>query len=238
MRIDKALFERNMAPSRTAAAELIARGLVLVDGQKAKKASQEVPDTAELVVLASLPYVSRGGEKLAHALATFAINPAGLTAVDIGSSTGGFTDCLLQHGATKVYAVDVGSDQLAPRLRADRRVVVMEKTDIRTVSLPERVDLAVIDVSFISLTYILGPISTFVKENGTVIALIKPQFEVGKESLGKGGIVRDEQARLDTLERIKTFARDVGYVVLAEAVSPITGGDGNIEFLLHMKKSS
>jgi len=235
-RLDITLVENGLARSRTQAAELVRAGNVVVDGALAGKPSLLVESSANIEVREQLPFVGRGGLKLAHALKFFSINVAGLTAVDIGASTGGFTDCLLQNGAKKVYAIDVGHSQLVPELRADPRVVSMESTDIRTAKLPELVDIAVVDVSFISVTNIFSSIHALLKDSGQAIVLIKPQFEVGKGKLGKGGVVKDEDARLAAVDSVITKAQASGFACVSLTESPILGGEGNKEYLAVLKK--
>ena len=190
---------------------------------------------------APMPYVSRGGVKLAHALATFGVDARGLVALDVGASTGGFTDCLLQSGAARVYCIDVGYGQLDAKIANDPRVVIHDRTNIRNAPpdlLPERVQLAVVDVSFISLGLVLPALPPLLRPGAPVIALVKPQFEVGRARIGKGGIVRDAAARADALVGVAATARALGYEVLGDTVSPITGGKGNVEFLLNLRAPS
>ncbi|WP_026840510.1 TlyA family RNA methyltransferase [Citrifermentans bremense] len=239
-RLDKLVLERGLAPSRERAKALIMAGQVVVDDHLADKAGLMVPVEAEIRLKGEpLPYVSRGGLKLAEGLERFGIDVAGLCAIDVGASTGGFTDCLLQRGATRVYAVDVGYGQLAWKLREDSRVVSMEKTNIRHLEpgmLPESPDLAVIDASFISLDKVLPPTLRLIKPDGVVVALIKPQFEVGRGQVGKGGVVRDEKKHQEVVESIGELARGLGLLVLGVCDSPILGPKGNKEFLIHLKK--
>lgn len=236
-RLDRLLFERGLAESREKAQAVIFAGQVLVNGQKQDKAGSLVQEDVDIRILGeTLRYVSRGGLKLEAALKEFHVVVSDKTALDVGASTGGFTDCLLQHGCKKVYAVDVGYGQLAWKLRQDPRIVVIERTNIRRLGpslIPERVDLVVIDVSFISLEKVIPPIMQLLAANAELIALIKPQFEVGKEQVGKGGIVRDEAARNAVVDRIVTFVREQGFDVTGVITSPITGQDGNVEFLIH-----
>lgn len=231
-RLDITLYERGLVRSRSAASEIIQREGVLVNGKVAMKASQLIKETDVLEVTKPLAYVSRGGEKLEAALAAFSLPTKDITALDVGSSTGGFTDCLLQNGAKKVFAVDVGTDQFSSELRDDKRVHLMEKTDIRTAILPYPVDLIVIDVSFISLSEILEKCALLLAKNGSIIALIKPQFEVGKEKIGRGGIVKNEADRLEVIERIREKAQSLNLKEKGLITSPISGGDGNIEYLI------
>ena len=236
-RLDRLLVERGIAESRERAQALIIAGQVLVNGGKVEKAGTTVPGDADIRILGDkMPYVSRGGLKLIGALRGFSIDVSGRTALDVGASTGGFTDCLLQHGAAKVYAVDVGYGQLAWKLRQDPRVVLIERTNIRQIVpalIPEPVDLVVIDVSFISLEKVLPSVTRFLKPAGVLLALIKPQFEVGKGQVGKGGIVRDETARDEAVKRVMKFVQEQGLEVQGVIPSPITGQDGNVEYLIH-----
>ncbi len=237
IRIDHLLVDRGLVESRQRGQAVIIAGLVLVNGQKVDKAGTVVSSDAEIRILGEdLPYVSRGGLKLEKALAAFSVSVENLVAFDIGASTGGFTDCLLQRGCRRVYAIDVGYGQLAWKLRQDSRVVVIERTNIRAIEpsmLPEPADLAVIDVSFISLEKVIPPILQFLKPDAGIIALIKPQFEAGKENVGKGGIVRDETVRKAVVEKVEGFIRSVGLEVIGVIPSPITGQDGNVEFLMY-----
>jgi 23S rRNA (cytidine1920-2'-O)/16S rRNA (cytidine1409-2'-O)-methyltransferase len=241
IRIDQLLLERALAGSRERAQAMIFAGHVLVNGRKIDKAGVLVPGDADIRILGeTLRFVSRGGLKLEHALAAFHIAVAGKTAIDIGASTGGFTDCLLQQGCRKVYAVDVGYGQLAWKLRQDPRVVVIERTNIRDMDaslIPETVDLAVFDVAFISLEKVIPSILRFLRPTSEIVALIKPQFEVGKGQVGKGGIVREEAARTAVVERIAEFVGRLGFEVRGVNSSPITGQDGNVEFLLYATRT-
>ncbi|HAT68600.1 MAG TPA: TlyA family rRNA (cytidine-2'-O)-methyltransferase [Candidatus Yonathbacteria bacterium] len=236
-RADIVVTEQGLTKSRTAAAELIRTGNIIADNATVKKPSDLISPDAKIQIITELPYVGRGGVKLAHALDTFHIKVSGKTLVDIGASTGGFTDCALQYGAKKIYAVDVGHSQLAEELRKDPRVIVMERTDIRTVTLPERVDLAVIDVSFISLVHILPRTKELLAPHGEVVALIKPQFEVGREHVGKQGVVKNEQAQKEALHTVLENAEDLGFSVQGITESPILGGTGNKEFLAYFTLS-
>lgn len=237
VRLDRLLVERGLVESRERGHALLLAGQVLVNDQKVGKAGTLIPADAEVRILGGqMPYVSRGGLKLEAALRDFGIEAVGLTALDVGASTGGFTDCLLQHGAKQVYAVDVGYGQMAWKLRQDRRVTVVERVNIREIDpalVPEPVDVAVIDVSFISLEKVLPPVIGFLKPGGGIVALIKPQFEVGKGLVGKGGIVRDDAARQQAVEKIRSFAQEQGFDVRGVIQSPITGQDGNIEYLMY-----
>ncbi|MCE1225416.1 MAG: TlyA family RNA methyltransferase [Geobacteraceae bacterium] len=238
-RLDRLMVEKGLAPSREKAQALIMAGQVVVGDHAAEKAGQQVlPDVEIRIKGEVLPYVSRGGLKLAQGLDTFGVDPAGRIAIDVGASTGGFTDCLLQRGATRVYAVDVGYGQLAWKLREDARVVVMEKTNIRHLQ-PEQLDplpdLAVIDASFISLNLVLPPTLALLKRPAEVVALVKPQFEVGKGAVGKGGIVRDPKLHEEVLASMERLAAELGAELLGICDSPITGADGNREFLMGLR---
>jgi 23S rRNA (cytidine1920-2'-O)/16S rRNA (cytidine1409-2'-O)-methyltransferase len=238
-RLDKLMVERGLAPSREKAQALIMAGQVVVGDHAAQKAGQQVTAEVEIRIKGELmPYVSRGGLKLAKGLDVFGIQVAGRTAIDVGASTGGFTDCLLQQGALTVYAVDVGYGQLAWKLREDQRVVVLEKTNIRHLQpeqLDPRPDLAVIDASFISLNLVLPPTLALLKRPAEVVALVKPQFEVGKGAVGKGGIVRDPKQHEEVLARMEALAADLGAELLGICESPIQGADGNREFLMGLR---
>ncbi len=237
VRLDALVVEKGLAPSRAKAQALIMTGNVLVNGQVMDKAGKEVDPESVLTVKETLPFVSRGGVKLAGFLDSENIDVQGLTAIDIGSSTGGFTDCLLKRGAAKVYAVDVGKGILDVSLRNDPRVVVLEERNIRHLDpseVGEKADLAVIDLSFISLEKVLPKVREFMKEGATVLALIKPQFEVGRGQVGKGGVVRDAEKHLAVVERIKEFSAQIGYGVVSTGTSPITGAKGNREFWIRL----
>jgi 23S rRNA (cytidine1920-2'-O)/16S rRNA (cytidine1409-2'-O)-methyltransferase len=241
-RLDRLLVDRGLVESRERGHALILAGQVLVNGQKQDKAGALVHEDADIRILGEqMPYVSRGGLKLEAALREFKVDVTGRTALDVGASTGGFTDCLLQHGCGKVYAVDVGYGQMAWKLRQDPRVVLIERTNIREIDpslLPEAFDISTIDVSFISLEKIVPSIVQFLKPAAGIIALIKPQFEVGKGQVGKGGIVRDEAARKAVVDRIAAFFRDRGFEVKSVIPSPITGQDGNVEYLLYAVRAT
>jgi 23S rRNA (cytidine1920-2'-O)/16S rRNA (cytidine1409-2'-O)-methyltransferase len=234
-RIDQLLVDRGLADSRQKAQALILAGNVMINGQKARKAGQTVPAGSAVELLNQLPYVSRGGFKLAAALDRFHIDPAGKACVDIGASTGGFTDCLLQRGAARVYAVDVGASQLDWRLRTDPRVVLCDHTNARHLQpadIPEPCALAVCDVSFISVTLILPTLPPLLTSDGEMVILIKPQFEVGREQVGKGGIVRDPSLHQTACGKVQAAVEALGY--RTEIIdSPILGAEGNREFLLH-----
>jgi 23S rRNA (cytidine1920-2'-O)/16S rRNA (cytidine1409-2'-O)-methyltransferase len=240
-RLDRLLAERGLAPSRQRAATLVIEGKVRVDGQLARKAGQLVtPDARVEVLEEDEAYVSRGGFKLAGALDFFCLSVAGLVAMDVGASTGGFTDCLLQRGARRVYAVDVGYGQLAWKLRQDSRVVVLERTNIRYLpreQVLEPVDLATIDTSFISLTKVIPRGVEFIREGGRLLALIKPQFEVGRGLVGKGGVVRDPELHQQVVARLECFCRDQGLAVEGVTESSLLGPKGNREFFLSAMKS-
>ncbi|MGZ8424677.1 MAG: TlyA family RNA methyltransferase [Candidatus Binatia bacterium] len=240
-RLDLLLVERQLVVSREEGRRRILAGEVLVNRQPVTKAGNLIDRAAPITVIAAPPYVSRGGVKLEKALREFAIEVAGKSAIDIGASTGGFTDCLLVHGAAKVIAVDVGYGQLDWKLRNDSRVVVLEKTNIRYLEpggLPFIPTLATIDASFISLKLILPKVHSLIASEGTVVALIKPQFEVGKGKVGKGGVVRSAEEHRRVIDEISLAAVDCGYRVLAVTESPLMGPKGNKEFLLHLKMNS
>jgi 23S rRNA (cytidine1920-2'-O)/16S rRNA (cytidine1409-2'-O)-methyltransferase len=237
LRLDWLLVDRGLVDSRERGQALILAGQVMVNAQKVQKAGAIVPGDAEVRILGErMPYVSRGGLKLEGALRTFGIDVAGMTALDVGASTGGFTDCLLQHGCRKVFAVDVGYGQMAWKVRQDPRVVVIERVNIREMAaslVPEPVDVAVIDVSFISLEKVVPAVLPFLKAGARMVALIKPQFEVGKGQVGKGGIVRDEVTRMAAVEKIRAAFNGAGLDIQGIMPSPITGQDGNVEYLLY-----
>lgn len=240
-RLDILVFDRGLAPSREKARALIMAGQVVVADHVADKAGQMVPVDAEIRIKGEvLPFVSRGGLKLQKALDEFAVDVEGLTVLDVGASTGGFTDCLLQRGARKVFAVDVGYGQLAWKLRTDARVLNLEKSNIRHLSpdrLPETPDMAVIDASFISLAKVLPATIRLVKAHGLIIALIKPQFEVGRGEVGKGGVVRDAKKHQEVTEAIRALAESLELEVQGVTESPILGPKGNREFLICMRKT-
>jgi 23S rRNA (cytidine1920-2'-O)/16S rRNA (cytidine1409-2'-O)-methyltransferase len=241
VRLDRLLVARGLAESRDKSQAMIIAGHILVNGQKQGKAGTLVPEDAEIRILGGqLPYVSRGGLKLEAALKEFKVSVEGKIAIDVGASTGGFTDCLLQQGAKKVYAVDVGYGQLAWKLRQDERVIVIERMNVRHMEpslITETLDIAVIDVSFISLGKVVPAIVQFLKPHSEIIALIKPQFEVGRDHVGKGGIVRDDAARTAAVEMVKEMFCESGFAVRGVIPSPITGQDGNVEFLIHAVKN-
>jgi 23S rRNA (cytidine1920-2'-O)/16S rRNA (cytidine1409-2'-O)-methyltransferase len=240
VRLDQLLMDRGLAETRSRAQALVLGGRVRVgEGDSARadrKPGDLVPATTQVTVAEPEPYVSRGGHKLVAALDAFGIDPAGLVALDVGASTGGFTDVLLQRGATRVYALDVGRGQLAAALRADPRVVSMERTNARTLTaaaLPGPVDLATIDVSFISLAKVLGPVASTLRADGRIVALVKPQFEAGKGRTDRG-VVRDPAIHHEVLERVVADAAAVGLGTRAMVASPILGPQGNREFLVHL----
>lgn len=236
-RLDIALTARGLCSTRSKAQAAIGEGFVTVNGTVCMKASRTVSETDVVAMTASLPFVGRGGYKLRFALAEFGISVTGLRCLDIGASTGGFTDCLLQNGAASVIAADVGHGQLAEELKNDPRVTSLEGTDIRTLApdtagLP--VDFAVCDVSFISLTQILSCIPGLLKPDGEAVVLVKPQFEAGRSAIGKNGIVRDPKIHRQVLQKVREAAVSEGFRVLSECPSPIRGGSGNTEFLLYL----
>ncbi len=239
-RLDKLLVDRGLVASRERARALILAGQVVVGEHAVDKAGTRVAVDAVLRLKGDdLPYVSRGGVKLAHALSEFRLAVDGRSAIDVGASTGGFTDCLLQHGAARVIAVDVGYGQLAWKLRDDPRVTVMERTNIRELSvdrLPYVPDLAAIDASFISLDKVLPPTLALLSSAADIVALVKPQFEVGRGLVGKGGIVRDPALHAAVVERVCATARELGCSVLGVVDSPLLGQKGNREFLLHLQR--
>ena len=238
-RLDVLLVEKGLAPSRAKA--IIMAGIVYVDGNKEDKAGTTFPVNAVIEIKGkTLPYVSRGGLKLEKAMQKFPITLSGKVCMDVGSSTGGFTDCMLQNGATKVYAIDVGHGQLAWKLRNDERVVCMEKTNIRYV-VPEDIDelaaFSSIDVSFISLTKVLLPVKNLLTEDGQVVCLIKPQFEAGREKVGKKGVVRDRAVHEEVIRMVMDYASSIDFYPLALDFSPVKGPEGNIEYLLFLSKN-
>ena len=239
-RLDLLMVERALAPSREKAKAYIMSGDVYVDGQKEDKAGTMFKETVKIEVRGNtLPYVSRGGLKLEKAMKEFDVRLQDKVCTDVGSSTGGFTDCMLQNGAKKVFAIDVGRGQLAWKLRQDERVVCMEKTNIRYVTpedLGEPVDFSSIDVSFISLTKVLLPIYQYLTEDGEIVALIKPQFEAGREKVGKKGVVRERSTHEEVIRMVTDYAASIGFTVKDLTFSPIKGPEGNIEYLLHLKK--
>ncbi|MDH4321193.1 MAG: TlyA family RNA methyltransferase [Desulfobulbaceae bacterium] len=238
LRLDKLLLQRNLVDSRQKAQGLIVAGQVWVNGLRCDKTGSQVSDDCTIEIKGNeCPFVSRGGLKLAKGLPYFQIDPTGLVCADIGASTGGFTDCLLQNGAAKVFAVDVGYGQLDWRLRQDDRVVVLERTNARYLTadtLGEPIDLAVIDAAFISLKILLPPLLPLFRDKASILALIKPQFEVGRDFIGKGGVVRDPALHEKVIADILAFVETIGLVSQGVTDSPILGPKGNREFLIHM----
>lgn len=239
-RLDILMTERALAPSREKAKAYIMSGSVYVDGQKEDKAGTMFPEEVSIEVRGNtLPYVSRGGLKLEKAMKNFGVSLEGKVCMDVGASTGGFTDCMLQNGAVKVYSIDVGYGQLDWKLRNDPRVVCMEKTNIRYVlpeHLEEKADFSSIDVSFISLTKVLLPVRNLLTDEGEIVCLIKPQFEAGREKVGKKGVVRDPAVHLEVIEKVIAYAAAIYLEPRHLSFSPIKGPEGNIEYLLHLKK--
>ena len=232
-RLDVLLVNRGLAASREKAKAIIMSGSVYVDGQKEDKAGQTFPEEANIEVRGStLKYVSRGGLKLEKAMECFDVSLSGKICMDVGSSTGGFTDCMLQNGAVKVYAVDVGHGQLDWKLRNDQRVICMEKTNIRYVKpedIEDRIQFSSIDVSFISLTKVLGPVKELLTDDGEIVCLIKPQFEAGREKVGKHGVVRDASVHKEVIDMVMNYAVSINFEVLNLEFSPVKGPEGNIE---------
>ncbi len=241
-RLDVLLLSRALVKSRETARGLILSGSVFVDGEKIDKAGTSIGIDAEIVVAGEkCPYVSRGGIKLAHAMKTFSIDVTGKVAIDVGASTGGFTDCLLQKGAACVYAIDVGYGQLADSIRQDARVVVLDRVNIRTLkegAIPEKADIATIDVSFISLEKVIPEVQNLLTPKGEMIALVKPQFEVGKGEVGPGGIVRNPEQHQAVLDKIFNRAKEWGLCVQGSVASPIVGKKGNKEFLVYFQREN
>jgi 23S rRNA (cytidine1920-2'-O)/16S rRNA (cytidine1409-2'-O)-methyltransferase len=236
-RLDRLLVERGLAESREKAQALIMAGDVLVEGQKAVKPGHSVDDSSKIVVTGKAPYVSRGGLKLAAALQGFAVDVTGKVVMDVGASTGGFTDCLLQRGAARVHAVDVGTGQLDWKIRTDPRVMVHDGINarhLRPEDIGEPVDLVTCDVSFISVTLILPAVAPILRPEGAMVILVKPQFEVGKGQVGKGGIVRSPELHCEACARVETAVNSLGYAT-SIMESPITGAEGNKEFLLYAR---
>ena len=241
IRLDQYLCQHGLAQSRERAKALIMAGIVYVGEEKSDKPGNMIDENARVEVRGhDIGYVSRGGLKLEKAMQVFPVHPQGLVCMDIGASTGGFTDCMLQNGARKVYAVDVGTNQLAWKLRTDPRVVCLEKTNARTLTaqqVPEALDFASIDVSFISLKLIFPALYPLLREGGEVACLIKPQFEAGREKVGKKGVVRDSAVHLEVLEHFLEHAKENHFAVLGITYSPIRGPEGNIEYLGYLRKS-
>lgn len=240
-RLDILIVNRGLAPSREKAKAIIMSGIVYVDGQKEDKAGTTFPENVNIEIKGNtLKYVSRGGLKLEKAMNEFGLKLDGFVCMDVGSSTGGFTDCMLQNGASKVYAVDVGHGQLDWKLRNDERVVCMEKTNIRYVTpedIADRLDFSSIDVSFISLTKVLTPVKELLKDTGRIVCLIKPQFEAGREKVGKKGVVRDKKVHEEVIEMVVDYARSIELYPLMLDFSPVKGPEGNIEYLLYLSKN-
>ena len=241
-RLDVLLVKRGLAESREKAKAIIMTGNVFVKEQREDKAGSTFDEDVEIEVKgAPMKYVSRGGYKLEKAMALWQVPLEGKICMDVGSSTGGFTDCMLQNGAHKVYAIDVGTNQLAWKLRQDERVVSMEKTNIRYVThenVPDEIGFSSIDVAFISLTKVLVPVRNLLESHGQVVCLIKPQFEAGKDKVGKKGVVRDKKVHLEVVRNIITYAIAIGFDVLGLSFSPIKGPEGNIEYLLYIEKNT
>lgn len=239
-RLDVLLVEQGLQESRQKAQATIMSGLVFVNGQRVDKPGTSIPNDAQIEIRGNaLNYVSRGGLKLEKAMATFPIRLQGAVCGDIGASTGGFTDCMLQNGASKVYAVDVGYGQLAWSLRSDPRVICLERTNARYLTreqVPDALDFASVDVSFISLKLILPPLCSLLKDNGQAVCLVKPQFEAGREKVGKKGVVRDPAVHLEVLEAFLVHAKDSGFTVIDVTYSPVRGPEGNIEYLGYLQK--
>ena len=242
VRLDQLVFDRGFAESRERAKTTIMSGLVFVNGQRVDKPGTAIDPEATIEVHGdAIPFVSRGGFKLDKALKVFPVDPAGKVCIDCGASTGGFTDVLLQHGAGKVYAVDVGYGQLAWKLRTDERVVNLERTNLRYITeeqIPEALDLAVMDVSFISIRLVIPAVKQLLKPGADYICLIKPQFEAGREEVGKKGVVRDPKVHEEVVQGILDFAPTIGMSVMGLDFSPIKGPEGNIEYICHLKNGS
>lgn len=236
-RLDTLLVERDLVESRHKAQSLIMAGQVVVDGLVVDKPGRQIDADAQVVIHEGLPYVSRGGVKLEHALDRFEVDVAQRIVADVGASTGGFTDCLLQRGAHRVYAIDVGYGQLAWRLRQDARVIVLERTNIRYLeSLPEPVDLATVDLAFISLELVLPKVVSLLQPKGEIVALVKPQFEAGRDRVQKGGVVKDPIVHRVVLEKVMTLAMDCALRVCGLTPSPLKGPAGNIEFFVYLSR--
>lgn len=241
-RLDVLLVKRGLAPSREKAKAIIMSGIVFVDNEREDKAGTTFDEKVNIEVRGkTLKYVSRGGLKLEKAMDVFGVKIEGKTCMDVGASTGGFTDCMLQNGAVKVYSVDVGHGQLAWKLVQDDRVICMDRTNIRYVT-PDQIDdvldFASIDVSFISLTKVLLPVKNLLKENGQIVCLIKPQFEAGRENVGKKGVVRDKKVHVQVIEKVIEYAMSIGFKILNLDYSPVKGPEGNIEYLLYLQNNS
>lgn len=239
LRLDARIFELGLTESREKAKAFIMAGQVYVNGMKATKAGVTVSDKDMIEVRGSSEFVSRGGHKLKKAMSVFPISLENKICMDVGASTGGFTDCMLQNGAVKVYSVDVGYGQLAWKLRSDPRVVNLERTNIRYITeelVPDKIDFASVDVSFISLCLVLPAIYPILSDNGECVCLIKPQFEAGREKVGKKGVVRDKNVHSEVIEKVYSFALETGFFVAGLDYSPIKGPEGNIEYLIYLKK--
>ena len=240
-RLDVLLVDRKLADSREKAKALIMSGNVFVNGQREDKAGTTFEDDAIIEIKGhTLKYVSRGGLKLEKAIDVFGVDVDGLICMDVGSSTGGFTDCMLQNGAAKVYSIDVGRGQLDWKLRQDERVVCMEKTNIRYVTpedIADKIQFSSIDVSFISLTKVLLPVRELLIDDGKVVCLIKPQFEAGREKVGKKGVVRDRKVHVEVIEKVMDYAAGIGFGILNLDFSPVKGPEGNIEYLIYLQKN-
>lgn len=242
-RLDVLLVKQGLAESREKAKAVIMSGIVFVDGQREDKAGSTFEEEKIKIEVrgSTLKYVSRGGLKLEKAMATFSLDLTDKICMDIGASTGGFTDCMLQNGAKKVYAVDVGHGQLAWKLRNDDRVICMEKTNFRYMvreDIQDELDFASVDVSFISLSKILPPARLLLRDEGEMVCLIKPQFEAGREKVGKKGVVRDPKVHLEVIENVLAFAKQAGFSIKQLTFSPVKGPEGNIEYLVHLKKTT
>ena len=241
-RLDVLLVKRCLAESREKAKAVIMAGDVFVNGQREDKAGSTFEEDVNIEVkAAAMKYASRGGYKLEKAVSLWDIRLEGMVCMDAGSSTGGFTDCMLQNGASKVYAVDVGTNQLAWKLRQDERVVSMEKTNIRYIThndIPDKISFVSIDVAFISLTKVLIPIRDILEDGGRIVCLVKPQFEAGREKVGKKGVVRDQAVHLEVLENIMVYVLSEGFSIIDLSYSPIKGPEGNIEYLLYIEKKT
>ena len=237
IRLDSRIFDLGLTDSREKAKAFIMAGQVYVNGMKASKAGLTVTEKDTIEVRGTSEFVSRGGHKLKKAMSSFPISLKDKICMDVGASTGGFTDCMLQNGASKVYSIDVGYGQLAWKLRSDDRVVNLERTNIRYVTdetVPDKIDFFSVDVSFISLTLVLPAVIKLLSENGEGVCLIKPQFEAGREKVGKKGVVRDKAVHSEVVEKIRSFATETGFSVLGLDYSPIKGPEGNIEYLIHI----
>jgi 23S rRNA (cytidine1920-2'-O)/16S rRNA (cytidine1409-2'-O)-methyltransferase len=241
-RLDMLLVKRGLAPSREKAKAIIMSGIVFVDNEREDKAGTFFDEKVNIEVRGkTLKYVSRGGLKLEKAMETFGVELNNKICMDVGASTGGFTDCMLQNGAVKVYSVDVGHGQLAWKLVQDERVICMDRTNIRYVTpedIDDVIDFASIDVSFISLTKVLLPVKNLLAKDGQIVCLIKPQFEAGRENVGKKGVVRDKKVHVQVIEKVIDYAKSIGFGILNLDFSPVKGPEGNIEYLLYLQKKS